>query len=420
MRKLFTIVLGVAILFGLAPSAQAATTKVVNKTNTVMSLCIGTYSSTGCSKTYSLANGKTYTGAVSGVAVPSRYAYARNGGGWWWGPNTIKFTGGTQTFTGKVSAAQRILGTPKSGNYMWHSGVWVGDPHGVGEVTKFENKRGRKADIVLNYSGRTTWAEMTNNWYLDLYKDHPGRTLLGITPIPDSAYPNTNPPTTANIAQRRAVMRDIAAGKYDSVYRTMAQRLVATKQEDTILRVAWEYGYMGWRHGIDQSLVPDYINMWRRVVTVMRSVPGNKFKTSFEALCGGTIRGATNGRLSAFNAYPGDAYVDLVGCSTYDWYHTSTKNYGVSALMNPPQGVGIQDIANFARTRGKGMIIGEWGLCTTGGPQNGSGDYPVYIKTMYDFMVKNRDVLAGEVYFDDTLHSLSQFPSSQSEYNRHW
>jgi hypothetical protein len=64
----------------------------------------------------------------------------------------------------------------------------------------------------------------------------------------------------------------------------------------------------------------------------------------------------------ADQALPGDDVVDLVGCETYDWFHT--KAYDEASWLSAIQladAVGIQDVANSARAHAKGLSIPEWG-----------------------------------------------------------
>ena len=124
--------------------------------------------------------------------------------------------------------------------------------------------------------------------------------------------------------------------------------------------------------------------------------------------------------------YPGDDVVDLVGCDTYDWYHTKAfdEQSWLSSLQ-PADAVGIQDVANFARAHGKGLSIPEWGLASP--REGGEGDNPFYLAQMRLFFVANADILVVENYFSEPTTSIAnsiwepnQNPRSSAVYVQFW
>ncbi len=55
-----------------------------------------------------------------------------------------------------------------------------------------------------------------------------------------------------------------ASGAYDQHWLTLGQRLVATGQENAVLRGAHEFNGDWFHYGVDQGEVQDFIVSWRR------------------------------------------------------------------------------------------------------------------------------------------------------------
>jgi hypothetical protein len=239
-----------------------------------------------------------------------------------------------------------------------------------------------------------------------------------LAPIPIAAEPPNavgGQLTAAETEKRRTNMREVASGARDYVYRQQAQALVQYGHGDAIIRIAWESNLLSWESSANYSLRGDFIAMWRRVATVMnQTAPGLVFE--FNVNGGGPLVGSPD-RLGAWQLYPGDDVVDLVGVDLYDWYGTQTYGADDSRMLRGPQGPGVLDAIEFARARGKGMALSEWGLST-----NGRGDNPAYITAVDKVLVANRDVVAYEAYFDDGQHDMrgNNFTQSAAVYISKW
>lgn len=172
----------------------------------------------------------------------------------------------------------------------------------------------------------------------------------------------------SNTAVRR-LLRRAAAGAYDEHFRVLAQRLVDLGATDTILVLGWEMNGTTYTH----RCAPDPDNWkeyWRRIVTVMRSVPGQKFKFDFAP-----SRGAD--AIPWPECYPGDDVVDIVGMDSYDQPH------GISFDEQVSEPYGLQFQVDFAREHGKPISYPEWGLFR-------NGDNPTYMLRMLDWMDEHK------------------------------
>jgi len=106
-----------------------------------------------------------------------------------------------------------------------------------------------------------------------------------------------------------------------------------------------------------------FIFAWRHAVDAMRSVPGQHFRFLWTVF---------PGTAAAIDAWPGAAYVDLVGTDIYDWYggpdntypHTASGQLDHTAKWQQilTQPGGLDWLARLSKLTGKPVAIPEWGL----------------------------------------------------------
>ncbi|EFL32247.1 secreted protein [Streptomyces viridochromogenes DSM 40736] len=167
----------------------------------------------------------------------------------------------------------------------------------------------------------------------------------------------------------RRLLRQGAAGEFDHHFRVLAERLVDLKVPDTILVLGWEMNGTTYTHrcGPDPEAWKKY---WNRIVTTMRSVPGQKFRFDFTPSRGVDAVPWTK-------CYPGDDTVDIIGMDSYD------QPTGMSFEQQVKEPYGLQDHVDFARAHGKPISYPEWGLFR-------NGDNPEYMRSMLDWMDEHR------------------------------
>ncbi|GAA2234708.1 glycosyl hydrolase [Kitasatospora cystarginea] len=174
-------------------------------------------------------------------------------------------------------------------------------------------------------------------------------------------------PSEGNLADRE-VTRLLARadrGEFDSHFLQLARRLVALGGGDTVLTLGWEMNGITYTHRCkpDPAAWKAY---WRRIVTVMRSAPGQHFKFDFAPTRG----------LDAIpwtRCYPGDDVVDIIGMDSYDQPAGATFDDYVS------EPYGLQDQVEFAAKHGKQVSYPEWGLFR-------NGDNPEFVRRMVEWM----------------------------------
>ncbi|MFI1762302.1 glycoside hydrolase family 26 protein [Streptomyces sp. NPDC020800] len=150
----------------------------------------------------------------------------------------------------------------------------------------------------------------------------------------------------------RGLLRRAAAGEFDQHFRALAQHLVDLGATDTILVLGWEMNGITYSHRCGPE-PEDWKRYWRRIVTVMRSVPGQQFRFDF----------APNRGADAVPwplCYPGDDVVDIIGMDSYD------QPQGITFDRQVSERYGLQFQVDFAKAHGKPTSYPEWGLYRNG------------------------------------------------------
>ncbi|MFJ2579164.1 glycoside hydrolase family 26 protein [Kitasatospora aureofaciens] len=174
-------------------------------------------------------------------------------------------------------------------------------------------------------------------------------------------------PNEANLpdGQVAKLLAQGTRGDFDRHFLKLAHRLVALGGADTVLTLGWEMNGVTYTHRCkpDPTAWKAY---WRRIVKVMRSVPGQRFRFDF----------TPNRGLDAIpwtKCYPGDDVVDIIGMDSYDQPAGRTFD---DYVREP---YGLQDQVEFAARRGKQVSYPEWGLFR-------NGDNPEYVQRMVEWM----------------------------------
>lgn len=304
-----------------------------------------------------------------------------------------------------------MLGSPRSGG-AWHSGVWPGG--GVVSAERadaFGAWRGTPTDAGVTFPATRTWQQIHDStWHIDTYEGFEGILAYGLPMLPN---------------EDGGSFRSIVRGEHDWVYRKVAQDLLDRGRGRAIVRIGWEANGSWFPWSVRAGQAADYVAAYRHIAVTLKSV-APQLVIDFDLACGTSMRWQSD-RLDALNKlYPGDDVVDLIGCDTYDWYHTTSKDeHGWALTQRPRNAVGIADIADFARAHGKGLTVPEWGLASEA--EGGAGDNAYFIEQMRAFFEANADILVMENYFNEPSTSLAnaiwdptQMPQAAQAYRRLW
>jgi hypothetical protein len=203
---------------------------------------------------------------------------------------------------------------------------------------------------------------------------------------------------------------DVLDGSNDRMYREVARILVRAGRGDDVIRLGWELNLRvhGWS-AVDQW--DRYARAYRRVVKVMRSVKGAD-GLQFE------WNVARGGQAVPDAAYPGDAYVDVIGMDIYDRTYGAANADPVTRWDNFYGGEpGLSWLVDFARRHGKPIGFSEWGLSSRH-PAGVDPDNTLFIERMHDFIESNN--VAYSIYFErdtDFDHRLTRhYPKAAERY----
>jgi hypothetical protein len=195
-----------------------------------------------------------------------------------------------------------------------------------------------------------------------------------------------------------ASLRVGATGAYNRHFASVASYLVAHGQALATIRLAWEFNGF-WFTWSAISCRSCFVAYWRQVVGTMRSVPGSNFRFEWTPVAG----------LAPYplaEAYPGNAWVDLVGLDIYDEvYHARSGPQRWHALLTETSG--LNWVAAFASSHHKALALPEWGL---GFPPAGGGDNPYYITRMAQYIAAH-DVVSA-IYWQYGTSRLNRAPKS--------
>src|SRR6266850_828110 len=181
-----------------------------------------------------------------------------------------------------------------------------------------------------------------------------------------------------------------ASGKYDALFRDYAGVLKNYGYGHAVIRLGWEFNgdWYPWAASKDPN---SWIAYWKRIVTVMRAVPGTSFRFDWCAAGGGT-------NFRAEDAYPGDDFVDLIGLDVYNasWNPgVKTPDQRWAEQLNFRNG--LRWHREFAAQHKKPMTFPAWGTGTRV-DGHGAGDDANFINQMSAWIDNN--VVAYHNYWD--------------------
>ena len=163
-----------------------------------------------------------------------------------------------------------------------------------------------------------------------------------------------------------AALEAAADGADDARFRALGGLLVNDGFAGAVIDLGREMtgDWYNWSERKCPRAEPDcYVLAWRHAVDAMRSVPGQHFRFLWTVF---------PGTAAAIDAWPGAAYVNLVGTDVYDWYggpdntypHTASGQLDHNARWREilTQPGGLDWLARLSQLTGKPVAIPEWGL----------------------------------------------------------
>ena len=255
----------------------------------------------------------------------------------------------------------------------WASGVYPVDGTPAGAAA-FAAWRGRQLDVVDAWSARATWAQIDDPaWLYQRWKGEPYTMAFGVPMLPEDV-PGVS-------------LQACAAGAYDAYWHEFGTVISSYGLGHSIIRLGWEFNgnWYAW-----QATDPTtWAHCWQQIVTSVRSTaPDLQWDWDVN-------RGISAGLANPALAYPGNAYVSMIGVDSYDEWPPATTTTGWQTQLNGPQGLNYW--LRFAKAHDKLLSVPEWGSVATG-TQSG-GDDAQYVNDMRAFFAANAPAIAFECNF---------------------
>lgn len=257
-------------------------------------------------------------------------------------------------------------------------GVYLGAGcPGRNRLDGYERWLGRKVDRVHDGLAQDSWTAMVGAVaYVAKCWDGVNREMTLFIPM----LPRDGKSTIVEGAQ----------GKYDDYFRSIAGSLIWRGYGNSVIRLGPEFN-ASWFPWTSVKQPAAWAEYWRRIVRTMRSVPNANFRFDWNVAC-------YAGAPSPEAAYPGDEYVDFIGCDVYNasWNPAvATGEQRWNAVLNAQYGLNWH--RQFAAAHGKPMSYPEWGTGTR--PDgHGGGDDPIFIARMANWIRGNN--VAYHMYWD--------------------
>jgi hypothetical protein len=288
-------------------------------------------------------------------------------------------------------------------------GAYASSPTPAGMSAFAQQTRTAPTVASLYLPGNNGWANMDGQGgslnYLGQQYGGTGYTLaIGVPIIPTSS----SGAPVGTLAQG-------ATGAFNLSYIALAQTLVSEGLGNAYLRLGWEFdgSWMPW-NATNASAEASFAAYFRQIVTAMRSVSGESFRFVWNPDAGAF----TQSGYSVAAAYPGNAYVDVIGLDAYDqsWATPQTPANAWASTTLPS----LTAAQQFASSNGKPLAFSEWGV-TIRSDGHGLGDDPYYVNQMVAWMRGNN--VTYESYFDantggvNSLLTGGSFPSSLAAFS---
>lgn len=302
--------------------------------------------------------------------------------------------------------------------------------------------------------GETVWAEdfmpkeswrkiEGESWQLGVWSNWCSRAegrrlVLGVPMLVgpwDRSGPKEGPHANESVSLAKG-----ANGEYDAHFAALGRNLVKWGLANAIVRLGWEFngGWYTYRAQTAEE-ARDFAAFFRRAVELMRKAEGQRFLFCWNPAM------EPWWPYDVEDAWPGDAFVDIVGIDVYDqsWMpdtYPFPKDATPAERQMRQERAWRDKTANTAtfglpwwrdftrRHGGKPLAICEWGVCLREDGHGGEDD-PFFIERMADFILAPSNNVLFHCYFDvgapDGDHLLipdgknqTRFPESSRAFHR--
>ena len=259
----------------------------------------------------------------------------------------------------------------------WASGAYL--PAGTpAAAAAFGAWRKRPLDVGEVWLSQSTWASITDPaWLYQQWRGSP-YTLVVTVPMLPADVP-------------RVSIQACAAGAYNAHWRQFGRVIRSYGLGSSIIRLGWEFNGKWYSWAATNPTA--WAECWRQAVTAARSTaPQLRWDWNGN-------RGVSSALANPFRAYPGNAYVSMIGVDSYDQWPSVDRAGGWQKQLNGEQGLNYW--LAFARAHGKKLSVPEWGSMRYG--RSAGRDDPQYIRDMRAFFAANARYIAFEAIFQGSI-----------------
>lgn len=270
----------------------------------------------------------------------------------------------------------------------------------------FETWLGRRSDYNVEFLTETAFTNYTSPAGVKITDSLVANTGWVVSVWGGANRPDRNMMFSIPLATKQdRSLANVAAGKYDDVYRTVA-KIIAARYPGAIIRIGWEFN-ADWYSWSAMGRPQDYVAAFRRVAQIFRSV-SNDFTIDW---C--PVQGFSS-KMPADSAYPGDDVVDVISMDAYNDYRWGDyKTDPVKRwewMKNFSYGLVWQ--RDFAAAHKKPMGLPEWGV---------NQDDPYFIQKMYEW-IRGNDFAYVSYWNSNSsfkgMLSNSQYPNAAAMYKQ--
>ncbi len=296
--------------------------------------------------------------------------------GTWWAANLAPASSGLALAGTRapVAATAKAVAIRHRSGLPWASGVYL-TANTPAAVSAFAVWRGRPVDVVEAWLSESSWTSITDPAWL--YRRWAGSGYRMVFSVP--MLPNV----------KGVSIRACAKGAYNAHWREFGKVIKSHGLGYSIIRLGWEFNGNWYRWSARDPAA--WVRCWRQVVTSARSTaPSLEWDWNVN-------RGISSALADPAKAYPGKAYVSMIGVDSYDWWPSARTAAGWQRQLNGPQGLNYW--LAFAKAHGKQLSVPEWGNERRG--VTAGGDDPSYVRHMRAFLAVNAHHVAYEVNFQN-------------------
>jgi len=312
--------------------------------------------------------------------------------------------------------AFRLLGATRSGKTM-HQGAWAGGVKTVARQNAIDTFMGVPGDVFQVKPNDTSWATLADSdWAIGDLDGYAGKLVYWLPLLPKD---------------RAGQWVDITGGSRDSVFTAIANQLKAHGRGDAVVMLGPEANGTYPSYAVTWSTAAAYRAAFNRVAgLLLAAAPNLKIAWCYRsglALPGKPAGSSRTADLAQMYPQEADARISIVECTHFDAGSLVAQNATQWAnALNPATGPGLADLRDFARTKGKGFMVGRWSTDKANGP----GDNPFFVDQMAAFQnaAATSDILVASLWFNEPdpptqsqiAPAPSQVPNAGARVKHHW